>query len=134
MWGRVIRCCAVVRLSETIAFSSMTPNRNLGLAGLLLAVAASGAGCQWVGFTSHVTPQVSGRVLDADTRCPLAGVKVLRVLHGQVENPPTPVHGAQLMQQERPVTTNARGEFIYPGKSYFTILNEANWWTLTLSF
>jgi hypothetical protein len=99
---------------------------------ILLAVLSNG--CQWIGFNNHVTPQINGRVLDADTLQPLAGVKVLRVLHGQVENPPTPVHGAQLMQQERPVTTDVRGEFVYPGKSYFTFLNAANWWTLTLSF
>jgi hypothetical protein len=110
------------------------PQNTFPHSGLIIVVAMFLTGCQWVGFNNHVTPQVSGRVLDADTRCPLAGVKVLRVLHGQVENPPTPVHGAQLMQQGRPVTTDVRGEFVYPGKSYFTFLNEANWWTLTLSF
>lgn len=103
-------------------------------AGLMLLLAVFLNGCQWVGFNNHVTPQVSGRVLDADTHQPLAGVKVLRVLHGQVENPAAAVHGAELMQQSRPVTTDAHGEFIFPSKSYFTFLNEAGWWSLKLSF
>jgi hypothetical protein len=103
------------------------------LGGLTLSLSVLLTGCQWVGFNNHVTPQVSGRVLDADTRRPLADVKVLRVLHGQVENPPTPAYGAQLLQQERPVTTDARGEFVFSSRSYFTFLNEAGWWELKLS-
>ena len=102
------------------------------LSGLWLASLL--AGCQWVGFTNHVTPQVCGCVLDAKTRQPLAGVKVLRVLHGQVANPAAPPHGAELLQQERPVTTDARGEFVYPSHSYMTLLREARWWSLELSF
>lgn len=112
----------------------MSPKRNLSLAALTLTLAASCAGCQWVGFTSHVTPQVSGRVLDADTRQPLTGVKVLRVLHGRVENPATAQHGAELLQQGPPVQTDGQGAFVYPSHSYMTLLRGANWWSLTLSF
>jgi hypothetical protein len=110
------------------------PKKTLIHGGLLLQLSVLSNGCQWVGFNNHVTPQVSGRVLDADTRQPLAGVKVLRVLHGQVENPSTPEYGAQLLQQERPVTTDVRGEFVFSSRSYFTFLNEANWWELKLAF
>ncbi len=91
-------------------------------------------GCQWVGFTSHTTPQVSGRVMDAATGRPLAGVKILRVMHGQVENPSTPPYGATMLQQERPVVTDARGDFVYRSESYMTLLREARWWSLKLAF
>ena len=91
-------------------------------------------GCQWVGFTSHTTPQVSGRVMDAATGRPLAGVKILRVMHGQVENPSTPPYGATMFQQERPVVTDARGDFVYRSESYMTLLREARWWSLKLAF
>jgi hypothetical protein len=102
--------------------------------GLMLLLAAFLNGCQWVGFNSHVTPQVSGRVLDAETHQPLAGVKVLRVMHGRVVNPAGPEHGAELMQQSRPVATDPRGAFVFQSRSYFTFLNEANGWSLKLSF
>ena len=92
------------------------------------------AGCQWVGFNNNVTPQVCGRVLDAKTRQPLPNVKVLRVMHGQGQNSTTPVNGAQLLQQERPVKTDAGGGFIYPSHSYMTLLSQARWWSLKLSF
>lgn len=101
--------------------------------GIVLLVLAM-TGCQWVGFTSHTTPQVNGCVVDAATGRPLAGVKVFRVMHGQVQNPATPPNGATLLQQERPVTTDARGVFVYPSESYMTLWREARWWSLKLSF
>ena len=52
----------------------------------------------------------------------------------EVANPAAPPHGAELLQQERPVTTDARGEFVYPSHSYMTLLREARWWSLELSF
>jgi hypothetical protein len=106
---------------------------NFFCLGLVLAALFLN-GCQWVGFNNHVTPQVRGRVLDAGTCQPLSGVKVLRVLHGRVENPSNVEYGAQLLQQGRPVTTDGRGIFVYPSKNYFTLLKEANWWSLELSF
>ncbi len=116
------RRSSIVRVSKFI-FSG-------GIILLTLAL----TGCQWVGFTSHTTPQVNGRVVDAATRRPLAGVKVLRVMNGQVENSSTPSSGATLLQQERPVVTDARGDFVYPSESYMTLLREARWWSLKLAF
>ena len=91
-------------------------------------------GCQWVGFTNNVTPQVSGRIIAADTQQPLAGVQVSRVFRGQPINPSTPPNGAQLLLQDRPVVTDAQGNFVYPSQSYLTLLKSATWWSLRLSF
>jgi hypothetical protein len=103
-----------------------------GLTGgaLLLSV----AGCQWVGFTNNTAPQISGRVLAADTHQPLAGVQASRALHGAPAHPATPPKGAQLLQPGRPVVTDAQGYFVYPSQSYLTLLKSATWWSLRLSF
>jgi hypothetical protein len=97
------------------------------LPGLLLA-----AGCTSFGPSECVTPAVTGRVLAADTRQPLAGVQVSRVVPGQ--NPGTPVKGAQLQQQGRPETTAEDGCFILPGQSYVTLFRHSSWWSMRLAF
>jgi hypothetical protein len=104
------------------------------VASFLLLPAGLLSGCSYLGLTSHVTPQVSGRVLATDTRQPLAGVKVIRVLPGQTPDPVNPPKGAQLLQQGRTVTTDANGFFIFPSSSYMTFIRQASWWSLKLSF
>jgi hypothetical protein len=97
------------------------------LPGLLLV-----AGCNTFGPSECVTPPVTGRVLAADTREPLAGVRVSRVVPG--ENPGTPARGAQLQQQGRPETTAEDGCFIMPGQSYVTLFRHSRWWSVRLAF
>ena len=100
---------------------------GLLLLGLLLA-----AGCTSFGPSECVTPQVTGRVLAADTRQPLAGVRVRRVVPGQ--NPGTPAKGAQLLQSGRPETTAEDGCFILPEQSYVTLFRHSQWWSVRLAF
>jgi hypothetical protein len=97
------------------------------LLGLLLV-----AGCKSFGPSECVTPPVTGRVLAADTRRPLAGVRISRVLPG--ENPGTPAKGAQLQQQGRPETTAEDGCFIMPGQSCVTLFRHFRWWSVRLAF
>jgi hypothetical protein len=98
------------------------------LSGLLIA-----AGCKSFGPSEWVTPQVTGRVLAADTRQPLAGVQVSRVLPGQGA-PATPPNGAQLLQQSRPEITGSDGRFAVPGQAYATLFRHASWWSVRLAF
>jgi len=97
------------------------------LLGLLLTT-----GCTSFGPSECVTPPVTGRVLAADTRQPLAGVQVSRVVPGQ--NPGTPAKGAQLLQSGRPETTDAAGCFIVPEQSYVTLFRHSQWWSVRLAF
>lgn len=106
---------------------------NPGCGGLLLLVLLT-AGCEAIGPGSRVTPQVCGRVVDAETHRPLAGVKVLRVLHGRVEDPDAATCGAESMRSGRPAATDAGGQFEFGSKSYFALLSQSSWWTLRLSF
>ena len=101
-------------------------------AGLLLPGLLLVAGCSAFGPSECVTPQVTGRVLAADTRQPLAGVQVSRVVPGQ--NPGPPAKGAQLLQSGRPETTAEDGCFILPGEAFVTLFRHSSWWSLRLAF
>lgn len=98
-----------------------------GLFALLLAT-----GCNSIGPAESVTPSLTGRVLAADTRQPLAGVQVSRVVPGQ--NPGTPAKGAQRLQQGRPEFTGADGVFEMSGESYITLFRHGNGWSVRLAF
>ena len=101
-----------------------------GLLFVLLAL----TGCQSIGPSSCSTPEVTGRVLAADTQQPLAGVKVIRVMPGQSAATSTPVCGAQLLQQGQPEMTGADGRFVVPGRQYVTLFRHASWWSVRLAF
>jgi hypothetical protein len=92
------------------------------------------AGCDTIGPTSSVTPQVAGRVLAADTRQPLAGVQVVQVQPGQSAYENFTPKGGRMLQQGRTVTTDTNGDFTFPSSHYLTFFYRANWWSLKLSF
>jgi hypothetical protein len=115
------------KLQAARARKFIWPGSGILLLGLLLA-----AGCNSFGPSECITPQVTGRVLAADTRQPLAGVQVSRVVPGQ--NPGTPAKGAQLLQSGRPETTAEDGCFILPGEAYVTLFRHSSWWSLRLAF
>jgi len=81
-------------------------------------IALLATGCQSVGVFHGVMPSVCGRVLASDTRQPLAGVHVIRVMPGQGGDGRAPVKGAELLQQEPLILTDVAGQFVLPGKTY----------------
>ncbi|MEI7533221.1 MAG: hypothetical protein WCK57_02550 [Verrucomicrobiae bacterium] len=113
-------------LAQLTAATLFRPSiAGLWLAALLLA------GCKVFDPASAVTPQITGQVLAADTRQPLAGVKVIRVMPGQGS---APLHGAELMQQSLPENTDAAGRFSVAGSDYFTFFHRTSWGAVRLSF
>jgi hypothetical protein len=108
--------------------------RKIAWSIFVAALALVFTGCQWVGLGNHVTPQISGRVLSAETRAPLAGVAVNHFNRAQPDSVGNPPHGAQLLRQEKPVLSDAAGRFVFPSKNYVTLLRSATWWSLKLTF
>jgi hypothetical protein len=96
---------------------------------LLLAM----AGCQSGGVTHYVSPEVSGRVLAADTHQPLANATVRRDGSGQGFEPFGPPKGGQLLIETGAVRTDACGKFILQSKSVFALFRSPGWWTVPVT-
>lgn len=98
---------------------------------LLLLVASSG--CQSGKFTHYISPEVTGRVLAADTHQPLANATVRRDSSQNFE-PFTPPKGGQVLIQSAGARTDDNGQFVLGGKSVFAIFRQPGWWSAPVVF
>ena len=91
------------------------------------------AGCQSGEFTRYVSPQISGRVLAADTHQPLAGASVARVTSQNNESfgPPK---GGQVLIQRSGVRTDADGRFVLDAERVIAIFRQPGWWSVPVNF
>jgi hypothetical protein len=114
--------------------SRMIPSPALPglLAGCLCAAALTG--CRTGSFTSCVSPQVTGRVLAADTGQPLDGVTVRRVLPMMTAGEDTAPKGGQLLMQPGGARTDADGRFVLDGERAFSLFRRGGWSSITVSF
>lgn len=106
------------------------PTQKLINLGFLLVLLA---GCQSGGFTRYISPQISGRVLAADTRQPLAGVNIARIIPQNAEafGPPK---GGQILIQPIGVRTDAEGRFVLDSERAFAVFRQTGWWSVPISF
>jgi hypothetical protein len=93
----------------------------------LLLVALSG--CQSGNYNHYTAPEVTGRVLSADTHQPIANVRVFRSGENNNFEPFGPPKGGTLIIQPAPVMTDADGRFLLESKSVFALFRNAGWWT-----
>jgi len=105
---------------------------RLGTAWLLLALAQ--AGCQSGTLSPYTSPRVTGRVLAADTRLPLANATVRRVAPTMTAGEDTPPKGAQLLIQPDGVRTDADGRFALEAERAVAWFHHAGWYSVTVSF
>jgi hypothetical protein len=101
---------------------------------VICCFAASLAGCSSGRYYQYTAPEITGRVLAADTREPLARVRVLRAgPNGNFEafGPPK---GGQQMLQPVPVVTDDDGRFVLASKSVFAPFRQAGWWSAPVSY
>ena len=100
---------------------------------MLLAVVLTG--CQPGQFSYYISPQVTGRVIAADTCQPLADVKVQRVVPYQSTDSPSPPKGGQIMMQRTHTTwTDGNGGFVLASESIITPFRRLNWSRVTVTF
>jgi hypothetical protein len=100
----------------------------------LFLLAASLAGCESGGVTHYVSPEVTGRVLAADTHQPLAGATVERSGSDQGYGPFGPPKGGQLLIETSGVRTDADGRFVLQSKSVFALFRSPGWWSVPVTF
>ena len=92
-------------------------------------------GCQSGKFSYYLSPQVAGQVLAADTRQPLAGVAVRRVVPVPTSGEATPPKGGQLLTEPAGVRTDANGRFVLDAERDLAVLfHHGRWQSVTVSF
>lgn len=100
------------------------------LFSLLLGFAVFG--CKSHPLGPYVSPRVTGQVVAADTRQPLAGVSVLRSA-GRVSRESQP-KGAEILMRKPPAQTDANGRFELPSERVLSVVRGAGWDLIPLRF
>jgi hypothetical protein len=100
----------------------------------LLLAALALAGCKSVSVSTYISPRVTGRVLAADTRQPIANVKVKRVNPTADRDYHDPAKGGQKLESAGGVRTDQQGRFILEAERDLTMLQEQVWFTVTVAF
>jgi hypothetical protein len=100
----------------------------------LLLVLMVLAGCQSGDYNHYTSPEVTGRVLAADTHEPIANVRVHRSGVNNNFEPFGPPKGGELLIRPAPALTDADGRFVLDSKSVFALFRNPGWWTVPVTF
>jgi hypothetical protein len=107
-------------------------NRKLFLLPLLVGLVLLGAGCG--SPTQYISPRVTGQVLNAQTRQPVAKVQIQRVHDKPRQDPNTVPRGAEAIQENWYADTDTEGRFTVDSTTTLTFLNSVTWYSVTLAF
>jgi len=97
---------------------------------LMLAVAIGCGGCK--SPSQYISPRVEGRVVDSETRRPIADAEVRRVVN-EIRDP-DPQTGAEALDAAVPAITDEHGNFVVTSRTALAFLRTLHWYTITLSF
>jgi len=104
-----------------------------GLAVLLLT-AGFGSGCSAHRASQSISPRVEGRVLDSQTRQPVAEVEVRRFEPSQ-EAPRSDVpRGGEIMQRTSPVLSQPDGSFVLESQRDLAVFRKLHWYSVKITF
>ena len=100
---------------------------------LLVCTSAILSGCQSGKVIHYTSPEITGRVLAADTHQPLVNATVQLGDANPFEafGPPK---GGQLLLQTGVVRTDADGRFVLASKSVFAVFRQPGWWSVPVTF
>ena len=100
----------------------------------LCLVALALGGCKSRPLSVSVSPRVTGRVLAADTRQPLADVKVIRDEQREEPRSTTPAKGGQALRAQAIVRTDRDGRFVLETERALTPFWRDGWFSVDLRF
>ena len=92
------------------------------------------AGCKTTSPSPYISPRVEGRVLDAKTHQPIAGVKVIRVEPDLEPAVDQALKGGQTMERTPAVRSIKDGTFILDSERDLELFRRAGWYSVTLTF
>jgi len=110
--------CALIRLS--------------GFAWVLAACLVTG--CKSASTSQYTAPRVEGRVINAETRQPLGGVKVRRVDPYAGDASRQVPKGGQSIEKAPAVRTRSDGAFALESERDLKLFGRTSWYSLTISF
>lgn len=109
-------------------------NSQISNSALVLAVAAlSFAGCKSRSPSQYTSPRITGRVVDAQSRQPIPGVRVRR-LTPEEPNVAQSIKGAQVIETSPAVRTGADGTFELASERNLALFQRLGWYSVTISF
>jgi len=92
------------------------------------------AGCKSHSPSHYVSPRVIGRVVDARTHQPLAGVEVKRIVPNYEAGTMDEVRGGEVLARFQPPQTSADGAFDLDPEKSVSFLRQIAWFTAEISF
>jgi hypothetical protein len=117
------------------AWTAAAAGRTRALAVFLsggLCAALALAGCKSV--SPYISPRITGRVVDARTRQPVADVQVRRMSARPPVNPDQPLKGGQAMERPAPILTGADGCFVLSSERALAFFRTLGWYSVTVAF
>jgi hypothetical protein len=105
-------------------------NRLLALSLAAFAL----VGCKSMPFSPFISPRVTGRVLAADNRQPLADVVVRSGAQAGGFRSGMPPKGGELLMAKAPMRTDRGGRFTLVTERVLTPFRGAGWFSVRLSF
>jgi hypothetical protein len=108
--------------------------RAVGVALGLCATLGVGLGCKSRSATHYNSPRVTGRVLDATTHQPIAGVRIQRLVPNENAGSLDQVKGGQILERPQPIRSNADGTFEMASQKSLTLWSQFAWFTVEISF
>ena len=106
---------------------------GLRYVGLALAAVVL-AGCKSVSLSPYVSPRVTGRVVAADTRQPLANARVEHIPADASQSSNDQVKGGQRLDSPAAVKTDEQGRFALEAERALTFLQHPTLISVTASF
>jgi len=108
---------------------------SASIASALAILTVSGfAGCQSYSPSQYVSPRVTGRVLDAQSREPLKNVQVQRASSGRDVTVGEAPKAGQVMEKPTPITTRSDGTFVLNSVQDLVLFRKTHWSSVKVSF
>ena len=101
---------------------------------LFILVALILTGCKSSTLAPYVSPKVTGRVIDTQTRQPIKDVKVRRLIPDQEPNVLNDVKGGQVLAKAPAVRTAADGTFDLASERSLAPFQRGGWYSVSLAF